>query len=428
MINKINRLSISLTTLSVFLFLISCGSKSSSKNVEVSVIGDVLMDSVDGSMDFIDADVVTEIEPDTGFDSVEIFTDISDSGLQDLNFEEENELIVKDSYDAEIADMSGKDIEWLKDVSCKTEPPPDAVLAAPPPAYSGGICPELVSGKNKIMSKGNEREFILVVPSDPEPEESFPVLAMWYWLKGSAKSFLEKGEVQQASDQQRFIAIIPESKKDIDLFGVIELPWPFTTFMSQSRMEEEFVFFDDMFACVSEQLKVNKECVSAVGVSAGALYAVQLAGYRSQYLSSFISLSGGTKSKSIVNSFILPWVVPVHKLPAIVLWGGPYDSCITLNFQEASMELEDQLIAGNHFFIECIHNCKHGEPPLEPPPGKSKYAAIWEFAFAHPFWLKPGESPYLAAGVASDYISWCGIGKDSAIPRDGPCPPPGCPF
>jgi hypothetical protein len=331
------------------------------------------------------------------------------------------------ALDAVPADLSGDATSWLASVSCSTPPPPGAQLAAPLPTYRG-TCPTLTAGSNTLTSSGARRRFILVLPSKILPGERFPVLFMWHWLKGSASSFLKKGEIQKAADQQRFIGVIPEAKGDLSLFGLIELPWPFATFNSNKRMAEEYTFFDDMLACVGAQYKVNKECVSTAGVSAGALFTVQLAGARSRHLSSFISLSGGIGSGGIVNSFIRTWTSPAHKMPALVLWGGPLDSCILLNFQSASVELQKKLTAANHFQVECIHNCRHGEPPVVPPPGKSRYGPLWDFAFDHPYWLKPNQSPLQVSGWDKSIIPWCGIGAGSAKIRTGKCDPPGCPL
>ena len=32
--------------------------------------------------------------------------------------------------------------------------------------------------------------------------------------------------------------------------------------------------------------------------------------------------------------------------PVFVLWGGPRDSCVLVNFEEASLKLEDELVDG----------------------------------------------------------------------------------
>lgn len=96
---------------------------------------------------------------------------------------------------------------------------------------------------------------------------------------------------------------------------------------------------------------------------------------------------------------------------------------IGMDFSVASNALEDGLAADGHFFLECRHNCGHVEPPLDPPPGGSKYAGIWQFALDHPFWLAAGQSPYLMKGLPAALPSWCAIGAGSSTPRSGG----GCP-
>jgi pimeloyl-ACP methyl ester carboxylesterase len=299
--------------------------------------------------------------------------------------------------------------------SCLDAPLPEAQFAASPKPYSGGTCPELVSGKNTLTSNGNARSFLLAIPSELDPSESLPLIFMWHWLGGSARSFQEKAEVQQAVDEQRFLAVLPESKDDIPF------KWPATLADPDARLEEELVFFDDMLACVSEKFPVARECVSTAGVSMGALFSAQLASRRGEYLASLISLSGG------VGGVIRGWGNPQHRMASLVLWGGPTDNCLgVMNFEQTSKTLETALVDRGHFLVECVHNCGHSEPPFDAPPGMSTYAALWDFVFAHPFWLPAGVSPY-SAGLPAHFPTWCAVGRGSATPRTGECPnPSGC--
>ncbi len=309
----------------------------------------------------------------------------------------------------------------MQDLSmgCAADPPAGATLAAPPKPYTGGTCPvfpQVTTQDVVIQSSGGARSFWLVVPSNLDPNEKLPVIFLWHWLNASPGSFFDKGEVQAAVDEQRFLAIIPAEKGDLTF------TWPYSAIDSAARLEEEGVFFDDMLSCVSEQFNVNSNCVASTGVSAGALFTDQLVGIRGDWIASFMSLSGGTGGVAVK-----PWTAPAHKMPGFVLWGGPTDSCFgILNFEQASKDLEDHLTSDGHFFLECIHNCGHAVPPFEPPPGSSKFKALWQFALDHPFWAKPGQSPYLS-GLPADLPPWCGIGQGSAVPASGPCPdPPGC--
>lgn len=289
---------------------------------------------------------------------------------------------------------------------CGDPVPPGAETALPPPTYSGGSCPTLASGANDLGG----RSFLLVLPTDYDATKSYPVVFLWHWLGGSAEDFFERAEAQAAADEQQFIAVIPQKKGDL-LFV-----WPVESIQTQARVDEEARFFDDMLACVAEQYTVDINCVSSVGVSAGALWTDQLASERSERIASFVSLSGGT------GGVIRPWKPAAHKAPSLVLWGGPTDDCIgLLSFQTLSGDLENALTSEGHFFLECIHNCGHSEPPFESPPGASKYKGMWDFVKDHPYWLPPGASIYQTEGIAPDLPEWCGIGKGSATARTGQC-------
>lgn len=303
-------------------------------------------------------------------------------------------------------------------VTCADPAPPGAERAAPPAAYTGGTCPTLVAGNNTITSLGptsRTREFILVLPTGFDPAtEHLPVLFLWHWLGGSADGFLTRGEIQAGADEARFIAVIPESRGDLPL------QWPYSLIDSAARIEEESIFFDDMLACVSEQFAPNLDCVSSAGVSAGALWTSQLAQTRGDHLSSILVLSGGVGRSGDILNAIQPWRGSAHAMPAIVLWGGPTDWC-GVSFSTCSDYLEDALVADDHFFVECVHNCSHAEPPLDPLPGTSQYGGLWRFALDHPYWLEDGESPYSATGLPAGMPTWCGIGAGSATIRSGEC-------
>jgi predicted esterase len=258
---------------------------------------------------------------------------------------------------------------------------------------------------------------MLAVPAQIDPNKTLPVVFLWHWLGGSAQGFYDKAEVAAAVDTQNFIAVLPEKKGDL------KFTWPFNILDPQSRQDEETAFFDDMLACVAQQYSVNKECVSSVGVSAGALWTDQLAGLRQDHLSSIISLSGG-----VDDNIIKPWGHPAHHMPALVLWGGMTDNCFgLLSFEQASKSLEAGLVQDGNFFLECVHNCGHSAPPFTGPMGLSKYAGLWQFVFDHPYWTTAGQSPYIQNGLPMGMPDWCGIGQGSAVPRMGACPDkPGC--
>jgi hypothetical protein len=312
------------------------------------------------------------------------------------------------------------------------------------PTYAG-TCPTLqttpagstqgfVPPENDITSSGNARQFKIVTPQDMRPGEKLPVVFLWFWLGGSAQDFVDRAAIVDATQQQRFIAVVPEAKKTSSGSSAYTFKWPFSAIDSQTSLDEEVVFFDDMLACVAQQFpdSANASCISSAGVSAGALFTDQLVQERSSVLSSFLSLSGGVAgTRNVCEGLpvcLKPWTKPAHDVPSIVLWGGMCDQCVVIDFQPASQNLEDLLTAEGSFFVECLHNCEHAQPPFDAPAGQTLYAAFWDFVYDHPKWLPAGQSPYRARGLPSSFPSWCSArGKGTATERTGTCGPPACP-
>jgi poly(3-hydroxybutyrate) depolymerase len=310
--------------------------------------------------------------------------------------------------------------------ACTADPPAGAALPPPLPKYSGGTCPALHGGTNDLISAGQARQLQIAVPSNPPPQpgERLPIIFLWHWTGGTGKSFIDNSQAQSAVDAQRFIAIAPEA-------GGTSKPlfkWPSTLLDSEARLQEELTFFDDMLACAAESFpQLSNTCVSTAGVSAGGLWVPQLASRRGQYLSSFISMSGG-----VGGGAAKPWGNPAHKMPSLVLWGGDCDQCsaggFTIHFKDTSHALQAGVSGQGAFQVECVHSCCHTEPPFEAPAGLTKYAGLWSFVFDHPYWLAPGDSPY-KPGIPFDkgLPAWCGPAPGTA-PSPGAlaCPGPAC--
>jgi predicted esterase len=300
---------------------------------------------------------------------------------------------------------------------CGAPVPAGAVQAPAFPTYAG-TCPALAAAPalTTIESMGNDRELMVVRPTTIAAGETLPVVFVWHWLGGDAADVYEKLELQNAVDLRRFIAVVPQAKGDI-IFR-----WPFGVSQPAERLAEELRYFDDMLACVSQELAADKNCVSSMGISAGALMTAQLASRRSHVLSSFVSVSGG------VGGLARDWVPALRPLPALVMWGGPedmYPDDLPLeHFDEASVELEQGLTSGGHLVMECVHNCGHDLPPFDAPiAGAPSFDLIWSFVLDHPYWLPSATSIYQQS-MPSAAPAWCAVGAGAATPRaeDAVCP------
>lgn len=317
------------------------------------------------------------------------------------------------AVDAAPAAPSAKDPAVIAAASCAAAVPADGKRALALPSYAG-TCPALAAAPalTTLTSSGVQRQLIVVRPTTIAPGETLPVVFLWHWLGGSADGMASRLEVQAAADARRFIGVLPVPKGDA-LFR-----WPFEASQTQGRVEEEALFFDDMLACVAAALPVNKECVSSTGVSAGALWTGQLATLRSERLASMVILSGGT------GGVVRGWTTTPHRLPSLVLWGGPSDmypaNVPIMNFETASHNLIAALATDGHYLIECTHNCGHAVPPFDAPtPGSGGlfFDPVWRFVLDHPYWVPAAKSPYASKALPAAYPAWCGQGPGSAVPR-----------
>lgn len=306
-------------------------------------------------------------------------------------------------------------------VTCATPAPAGAPAPPPLPTYAG-TCPTLVAGMNTIVSSGAERRFHLVLPADLDPAtERFPLLFMWHYIGGDASSMVNNGEAQPAADEMRMIIAVPEKKGDVKLPVLnVDLAWPYMDFLSDARVEQEAVLFDDILACVAQQFPVQEQCVSSVGVSAGALWTAQLMQRRASRLSSAIVISGGVGPTGGFGGFadIRGWTGSGRAVPTVYGWGGSTDTCGGVNFEAGSKALGGKLAAQGSFVVECVHNCGHAAPPVDPMVG---LRVLYKFVLDHPYWLPAGASPWKSTGLPTGTPEWCEIGVNHATPRSGSC-------
>jgi hypothetical protein len=281
----------------------------------------------------------------------------------------------------------------------------------PAPAAYAGTCPTIGKTPDFATFTGSskDRRFFVVRPADEAPGEILPVLFIWPWLKAGADLTRTAWQLDDATKAFRFVAVVPEPKGD--LFD----DFPYDVTVSDARIAEEIQYFDDMLACVAAQIpNAALHCVASLGMSAGALFTAQLVARRSEHLASFVSFSGGVGG---AVRDLAP--LPVHKLPALVAWGGPQDAFYVVNFEQTSTALAGKLVG--HAVMECVHDCGHDMPPFDPP---LRTMPAYRFALDHPYGLPPGTSPY-ASALPDGFPSWCAYGVGKVVPRQadgGACP------
>ena len=118
------------------------------------------------------------------------------------------------------------------------------------------------------------RSFRLMVPPGYDGSRPLPVIFAWHWLNASSASFVREAELESAVEELDFIAVLPDALRNANGDKAYFLSWPFAEVWG---VEGELRFFDDLLACVNDQLNVDRDRVYGIGVSAGGLWLTSLA-------------------------------------------------------------------------------------------------------------------------------------------------------
>lgn len=287
------------------------------------------------------------------------------------------------------------------------------LLPAPALPTYAGTCPTLVSSHLAVnarntgfMSRGDAREFLLLVPPNYSPTKRYPVVFGYHWLNASANSVVRDAEIESAVAQFEFIAVLPENL----MTGgrkAYQFDWPFVETVSAPK---ELGFFEDALACVSQQFSVDASRVHVFGASAGGLWTAYFSTTAAvNRVASVLTISGGLGQESLTNIWRIDYAPQPNKFPALVVWGGTTDFFI-LNFDQASKRYRDALRMDRHFVTQCIHSGGHGVPPFTAPTdGGTRFPMFWEFFRDHPFGLPANTSPYQRTGLPPSFPSLCSV-------------------
>ncbi len=264
------------------------------------------------------------------------------------------------------------------------DPTPEEVVPDPPAGLtelSDGECPDLSEpGTSTFSSAGLQREVTVLFPDEPE---GLPVVFFWHALGTPAAQWIGWMDLNGLAEDA--IVVVPSSR-DSEPF---EWDWV-------DGESADGPLYDDLRTCVIDELGGDIDRVMAAGFSAGAVWTTWLAMHRGDTLATIFAMSGGT----VVN---LPYVTPAQDLPAFLMSGGetdvwPNQQFPVADFETATQEFSESLIADGHFVVQCRHDGGHTTGP-----GSRDMMEDWLFAHAYDIpspWATGEES-------ADDFEDYC---------------------
>jgi hypothetical protein len=244
-----------------------------------------------------------------------------------------------------------------------------------------GDCPMLVSGPVTVMGVALQMKV-----GTKSTTQKGPIMIYWHGTGGNAALALAELPADATSEilaSGGLIASMESGGKG----GAID--WGVFT-------QGDFEIVDQVVACAGQQLNVDPRRIYTSGSSAGGLAAGTLAVMRSSYVAATNPNSGG----------VAPWPGnnvlsdPKHVPAALTMHGAMGVDQVVIDFGQASIDLDNAIVAAGGFAVDCNHGGGH----VAAPPDLKE--AGWTFMKAHPFGTKP--SPY-AAGLPATFPNYCKI-------------------
>ena len=258
--------------------------------------------------------------------------------------------------------------------------PPGAAPALPAPT---GTCPALAPSDVTFAPAGIAPRKVKLAF---DPAKSIGELVLYWHATGSSP-----GEAAYALGTTH-AEIVAKG-------GVIATPYSdvaagtFEWFVvNGSPRTDDFVLADEIVACLAAAQRIDPKHVHSMGMSAGALQTTALSFFRSSYIASVATYSGGLPS-----GFNPAMQNAENKFAALIFAGGAADAVFGVDFKAASEAYKARLRASGHFVVLCDHGRGH-EIPLDAAPS----VAAFFTANAYGAW----PSPY-AAGLPASFPAYC---------------------
>jgi poly(3-hydroxybutyrate) depolymerase len=256
-----------------------------------------------------------------------------------------------------------------------------------PGPYSGGACPDLALGGRNLGFGFNGRDVDIYVPTTTQGP--YGVVFAWHGDGGSAADFGQA--LLGAHETDGYVLVVPDGQDRYDSQWQVEI----TPGVEGPAATDDLRFFDDVLACLWEQVPIDLRRVHSMGFSVGARFSAYLMGHRSDVVGSFVTWSGGDRTPQGIV------VVPVatHPIPGLLYHGGVDDTpaCCGMAPTQA---LAATMLDNGQYTIVCDHGQGHAFPPGD------HAGQLWSFMLAHPFVLG-AEAAWREAGLPGGFPVFC---------------------
>jgi poly(3-hydroxybutyrate) depolymerase len=244
------------------------------------------------------------------------------------------------------------------------------------PAYSLGVCPELVEGVQSFASGELTYEVTIRLPEEPA---GAPLAFVFHGLNGTSEQIGTRLEIDRLVAAGA-IAVLPQSGSGADF------EWQFLL-QPDPEVNPDLRLFYDLLGCARQQFDIDMDRVWTTGMSAGGLWSSYLVLHASEWITAAAPFSGGVIGQ-------VPY--PARLVPVMLTWGGPEDQYSGFDFDAASEDFVFYLEDFGNPLIQCVNDLGHTVPP--------EAGVMLERFLRDQRW---GDPDPFAGGLPAEFPSWC---------------------
>ena len=181
------------------------------------------------------------------------------------------------------------------------------------------IVPFLSFGQQLIIENmifdGQEREYIIYIPSGYDATSEFPLLFSFHGGAGYAEDFIYTNDMRPIADTANFIAIYPQ--------GAIDPDGGTTSWIHKAPTDHDDVFFiEAVIEALSLEYTIDQSRIYACGYSEGAILSYELGCRLNNKIAAFAAVSGSMLEDYYRND-IYGWgpCSPVHPTGMMLIPG-----------------------------------------------------------------------------------------------------------
>ncbi len=166
-----------------------------------------------------------------------------------------------------------------------------------------------------LFFDGQEREYMLYIPSSYDATSEFPVLFSFHGGSGYANDFIYTNDMRPIADTANFIAVYPQAAIDPD-GGT-------TSWIHKTPTDHDDIFFiEAVIESLSVEYAIDQSRIYACGYSEGAILSYELGCRLNDKIAAFAAVSGSMLEDYYRND-IYGWgsCSPVHPTGIMLIMG-----------------------------------------------------------------------------------------------------------